>query len=119
MLAELCMDGSASTLSEAQQQKCCIFVCTSATATLAPCLHALEAMSVVVLSTAQVLLIGDSGVGKTCLVMRFISDRFEDQLPSTVGEEHASTHGAGQQRSLLVSGQQLVYVSTPQHKCHY
>eukprot|EP00878_Enallax_costatus_P005971 GHUV01006263.1.p1 GENE.GHUV01006263.1~~GHUV01006263.1.p1 ORF type:complete len:293 (+),score=94.48 GHUV01006263.1:851-1729(+) len=39
--------------------------------------------------TFKVLLIGDSGVGKTCLVMRFISDRFEDQLPSTVGVDFA------------------------------
>lgn len=37
----------------------------------------------------QVLLIGDSGVGKTCLVMRFISDRFEDHLPSTVGKANS------------------------------
>jgi len=37
--------------------------------------------------TSQVLLVGDSGVGKTCLVMRFISDKFEDTLPSTVGEQ--------------------------------
>jgi hypothetical protein len=37
----------------------------------------------------QVLLVGDSGVGKTCLVMRFISDRFEDRLPATVGELNA------------------------------
>lgn len=39
--------------------------------------------------TFKVLLIGDSGVGKTCLVMRFISDRFEDHLPSTVGVDFA------------------------------
>jgi ATP-dependent Clp protease ATP-binding subunit ClpA len=38
-----------------------------------------------------VLLVGDSGVGKTCLVMRFISDRFEDHLPATVGEQHQLT----------------------------
>jgi hypothetical protein len=51
----------------------------------------------------QVLLVGDSGVGKTCLVMRFISDRFEDHLPATVGEQQlllpatacCSAHGCG------------------------
>eukprot|EP00882_Tetradesmus_deserticola_P008110 GHRQ01008544.1.p1 GENE.GHRQ01008544.1~~GHRQ01008544.1.p1 ORF type:complete len:322 (+),score=172.48 GHRQ01008544.1:488-1453(+) len=35
--------------------------------------------------TFKVLLVGDSGVGKTCLVMRFVSDSFEDHLPATVG----------------------------------
>lgn len=35
--------------------------------------------------TFKVLLVGDSGVGKTCLVMRFIADKFEDHLPATVG----------------------------------
>lgn len=34
----------------------------------------------------QVLLVGDSGVGKTCLLLRFISNKFEEKMNSTVGE---------------------------------
>ncbi|KAF8058946.1 YPTV3 [Scenedesmus sp. PABB004] len=48
--------------------------------------------------TFKVLLIGDSGVGKTCLVTRFIRDSFAEHLPSTVGVDYAvkrmSLHGA-------------------------
>lgn len=39
--------------------------------------------------TFKVLLVGDSGVGKTALCMRFIADKFEAQLPSTVGVDFA------------------------------
>lgn len=53
--------------------------CTAALA--APALRAY-----CVAGPCQVLLVGDSGVGKTCLVMRFIADKFEDHLPATVGE---------------------------------
>ncbi|GMH32683.1 hypothetical protein BSKO_00517 [Bryopsis sp. KO-2023] len=33
----------------------------------------------------KILLVGDSGVGKSCLLMRFTTDRFEDGAPSTIG----------------------------------
>lgn len=33
----------------------------------------------------KVLLVGDSGVGKSCLLMRFTSDRFDDVTTSTIG----------------------------------
>ena len=32
------------------------------------------------------LLIGDSGVGKTCMICRFADDKFEEEWMSTVGE---------------------------------
>jgi GTPase SAR1 family protein len=35
----------------------------------------------------QVLLVGDSGVGKSCILMRFTTDRFEDNTTSTIGME--------------------------------
>lgn len=34
----------------------------------------------------QILLIGDSGVGKSCLLNRFTSDRFDESTTSTIGE---------------------------------
>lgn len=35
--------------------------------------------------TFKILLVGDSGVGKSCLLMRFTADRFEDTTTSTIG----------------------------------
>lgn len=34
----------------------------------------------------KILLVGDSGVGKSCLLMRFTTDRFSDDAASTIGE---------------------------------
>lgn len=34
----------------------------------------------------KLLLIGDSGVGKTCLVIRFAEDNFSSTYISTIGE---------------------------------
>lgn len=34
----------------------------------------------------QVLLVGDSAVGKSCLLMRFTADRFDEVTTSTIGE---------------------------------
>ena len=34
---------------------------------------------------AQMLLVGDSGVGKSCLLTRFTQDRFDDNQTSTIG----------------------------------
>lgn len=33
----------------------------------------------------KILLVGDSGVGKSCLLMRFTADRFDDNTVSTIG----------------------------------
>lgn len=38
----------------------------------------------------KLLLIGDSGVGKTCLIIRFSEDSFSGTYISTIGEEGAS-----------------------------
>jgi GTPase SAR1 family protein len=35
--------------------------------------------------TTQVLLVGDSAVGKSCLLMRFTADRFDEVTTSTIG----------------------------------
>lgn len=37
----------------------------------------------------KLLLIGDSGVGKTCLIIRFAEDHFSRTYISTIGEEQA------------------------------
>eukprot|EP01090_Pellita_catalonica_P013080 TRINITY_DN3021_c0_g2_i1.p1 TRINITY_DN3021_c0_g2~~TRINITY_DN3021_c0_g2_i1.p1 ORF type:complete len:105 (-),score=12.15 TRINITY_DN3021_c0_g2_i1:28-342(-) len=34
---------------------------------------------------AKIVLLGDSGVGKTCLVNQFVQETFEKSIPSTVG----------------------------------
>lgn len=34
----------------------------------------------------KLLLIGDSGVGKTCLIIRFAEDNFNNTYISTIGE---------------------------------
>lgn len=39
-----------------------------------------------ILQCIQILLIGDSGVGKSCLLNRFTSDRFDESTTSTIGE---------------------------------
>lgn len=36
--------------------------------------------------TYKILILGDSGVGKTCLIFRFIEDIFSDSYISTIGE---------------------------------
>ena len=37
-------------------------------------------------ATYKILILGDSGVGKTCLIFRFIEDVFSDSYISTIGE---------------------------------
>ncbi|XP_028391902.1 ras-related protein Rab-22A-like [Dendronephthya gigantea] len=38
----------------------------------------------------KVCLLGDTGVGKSCLVLRFVSDRFEDRSKPTIGASFMS-----------------------------
>lgn len=33
----------------------------------------------------KILLVGDAAVGKSCILMRFTSDTFEEGAPSTIG----------------------------------
>ncbi|MPC36793.1 Ras-related protein Rab-8A [Portunus trituberculatus] len=40
----------------------------------------------------KLLLIGDSGVGKTCVLFRFSEDAFNSTFISTIGERTRSTH---------------------------
>ena len=40
--------------------------------------------------TTKVVLIGDSGVGKTCIISRFISNEFEKELDSTDGASYGT-----------------------------
>ena len=37
-------------------------------------------------ATYKILILGDSGVGKTCLIFRFIEDIFSDSYISTIGK---------------------------------
>ena len=36
--------------------------------------------------TYKILVLGDSGVGKTCLIRRFTDDNFTDSFLSTIGK---------------------------------
>lgn len=40
----------------------------------------------------KLLLIGDSGVGKTCLIIRFAEDNFNSTYISTIGMLFSSLH---------------------------
>lgn len=42
----------------------------------------------------KLLLIGDSGVGKTCLLFRFSEDAFNTTFISTIGESSRSRSGS-------------------------
>jgi small GTP-binding protein len=39
--------------------------------------------------TCKVVLLGESGVGKTCIIARFINNTFEDNMISTTGASYA------------------------------
>ncbi|CDW52282.1 Ras protein Rab 18 [Trichuris trichiura] len=41
-----------------------------------------------VLTSLKILLIGDSGVGKSCLFLRFVDDVFSEDLPATIGMDY-------------------------------
>jgi len=38
-----------------------------------------------ILATLIILIIGESGVGKSSLLLRFTDDRFDVELPATIG----------------------------------
>ncbi|BGP48331.1 hypothetical protein JCM10450v2_004203 [Rhodotorula kratochvilovae] len=40
---------------------------------------------------AKLIIVGDSGVGKSCLLYHFLNDRIRDPSPHTIGVEFAST----------------------------
>lgn len=55
----------------------------------------------------KLLLIGDSGVGKTCLLFRFSEDAFNTTFISTIGQFPGSARmGLG---SLLTQGVSLIH----------
>ena len=41
------------------------------------------------IKTCKVVLLGESGVGKTCIISRFINNTFEDNIMSTTGASYA------------------------------
>ncbi|CAM4858900.1 unnamed protein product [Rotaria socialis] len=38
-----------------------------------------------ILTTLKILIIGESGVGKSCLLLRFTDDRFDVEMAATIG----------------------------------
>ena len=40
--------------------------------------------------SCKVILVGESGVGKTCIIVRFINNEYYDGAPSTTGANYAS-----------------------------
>ena len=38
-----------------------------------------------ILATLKILIIGESGVGKSSLLLRFADDRFDVEMPATIG----------------------------------
>ena len=38
----------------------------------------------------KVILVGESGVGKTCIIVRFLKNEFNEGSPSTTGANYAS-----------------------------
>lgn len=40
--------------------------------------------------SVKTIVVGDSGVGKTCILFRFVRDTFQEDTPSTLGVEYAS-----------------------------
>ena len=46
-------------------------------------------MTEITILKCKVVLLGESGVGKTCIIARFINNTFEDNIMSTTGASYA------------------------------
>ena len=46
-------------------------------------------MSSLTPSKVKLVLLGDTAVGKTCIVQRYVNDDFTDDLNSTIGGVHS------------------------------
>ena len=42
--------------------------------------------------TCKTILIGESGVGKSCIIYRFINDKFDESATSTTGANYITKH---------------------------
>jgi GTPase SAR1 family protein len=42
------------------------------------------------INSYKIILVGDSGVGKSCIVQQFVENNVEDKVASTVGCEYVS-----------------------------
>jgi predicted ATP-dependent serine protease len=60
----------------------------------------------------QILLVGDSGVGKSCLLMRFTSDRFEEATTSTIGASAIARRTSGAVKVAILRAVKMVCCGT-------
>ena len=44
-----------------------------------------------ILTTLKILIIGESGVGKSSLLLRFTDDRFDQEMSATIGVDFKGT----------------------------
>jgi GTPase SAR1 family protein len=42
--------------------------------------------STIIDKTARIILIGDSGVGKSCIIMQYVQGMFKEKVPCTAGK---------------------------------
>jgi len=59
----------------------------------------------------KIIVIGDSGVGKTCLTLRFCIGKFPEKTEATIGVDFREKNLDVGGESLKVNEQQYVYVS--------
>ena len=64
-------------------------------------------------SVLKVLILGDGGVGKTCIMGRFINDQFEDNSFHTIGVEFLNKDFALTGKNYTL---QVIYLRFPQIK---